>query len=64
CTTCGKVCPEEAISFPADASKLVKSVIVKYKIFPTVTKELKARLDKFPDHVVSTETKKEGSFNG
>jgi NAD-dependent dihydropyrimidine dehydrogenase PreA subunit len=64
CTTCGKVCPEQAISFPADSTKFTKAVIVKYKIFPTVTKELKARLDKFPDHVVSVETKKEGSFNG
>lgn len=64
CTTCGKVCPEKAISFPEDATKFVKSVIVKYKIFPTVKKELDARLEKFPDHVVSTESKKEGSFNG
>lgn len=62
CTTCGKVCPEEAISFPADSTKFVKAQVVKYKIFPTVKKELQARLDKFPDHVISS--KKEGNLNG
>lgn len=51
CTTCGKVCPKNAITFPEDPSKFVKTAIIKYKIFPMVKKELQSRLKKFPDHV-------------
>ncbi len=63
CTTCGKVCPEKAITFQDEPTKFVKDAIVKYKIFPTVKKELEARLQKFPDHVIHSK-EKEGSVNG
>jgi|YelNatPaOPRAMG01_1025707.scaffolds.fasta_scaffold15639_3 NAD-dependent dihydropyrimidine dehydrogenase PreA subunit len=63
CTTCGKVCPENAISFPAEPTKFVKAAVVKYKIFPAVKKELQARLEKFPDHVVNSDKKADG-ING
>lgn len=53
CTTCGKVCPEDAISFPDDPKEFLAKVIKDNKIFPTVRKELQARLDKFPDHRIS-----------
>jgi len=52
CTTCGRVCPEEAITFPKDSKKFVKAAVVKYKIFPSVKTALDERLEKFPDHIV------------
>jgi NAD-dependent dihydropyrimidine dehydrogenase PreA subunit len=52
CTTCGKVCPEDAITFPSDPSTFIKSVAIRYKIYPRVKEELEDRLRKFPDHVV------------
>jgi len=52
CTTCGTVCPEEAITFPEDSTKFVKAAVVKYKIFRGVKTALQERLEKFPDHVV------------
>jgi NAD-dependent dihydropyrimidine dehydrogenase PreA subunit len=54
CTTCGKVCPEVAILFPSDPEKFVKDAVRKHRIFPEVTKELEARLEKYPDHVVKS----------
>jgi len=55
CTTCGKLCPEDAITFPADPKQFVRGVILKYKIFPRVKEELSARIKKFPDHSVKLE---------
>jgi len=55
CTTCAKLCPEDAISFPDDPKKFLKSVVMKEKVFFTVKKELRDRLDKYPDHRVSIE---------
>jgi len=52
CTTCEKVCPEEAIAFPEDSATFVKAAVVKYKIFPKVKAALDERLDKCPDHIV------------
>ena len=52
CTTCGRVCPETAITFPEAPEKFVKRAMSKYKVLPTVKKELQARLEKFPDHVI------------
>jgi len=53
CTTCGKVCPEDAISFQGDPKKFLTGIIKDNRIFPTVRKELQARLDRFPDHRIS-----------
>jgi len=55
CTTCAKLCPEDAISFPDDPKNFLKQVIIKEKVFFAVKKELKDRLDKYPDHRVSIE---------
>lgn len=52
CTTCGKTCPQNAISFPEDPKIFIKGLIIKYKIYPKVREELSARLAKFPDHIV------------
>ncbi|MEM0134090.1 MAG: ferredoxin family protein [Thermoplasmatales archaeon] len=52
CTTCGKVCPEGAISFPENPATFIKNVIIKYKIYPKVKQDLNERLAKFPDHIV------------
>jgi NAD-dependent dihydropyrimidine dehydrogenase PreA subunit len=52
CTTCGKLCPEDAISFPDDPKKFVRGIILKYKIFPKVKQDLEERIRKFPDHSV------------
>lgn len=52
CTTCSRVCPEDAISFPSDPKIFVRNVITHYKIFPKVKEELNARLQKFPDHLI------------
>jgi NAD-dependent dihydropyrimidine dehydrogenase PreA subunit len=57
CVSCGRFCPENAISFPEEQTKFTKVAITKYKIFPTVKKELQARLEKFPDHVVKADNK-------
>jgi NAD-dependent dihydropyrimidine dehydrogenase PreA subunit len=51
CTTCGKVCPESAISFPDSSRTFMHSAVVKGKIFPKVKEALALRLEKFPDHV-------------
>ncbi|MGC8618025.1 MAG: 4Fe-4S dicluster domain-containing protein [Thermoplasmata archaeon] len=53
CTTCGKVCPEGAISFPENPATFIKNVVFKYKVFPKVKEDLNERLAKFPDHIVS-----------
>ena len=50
CTTCGKVCPEAAISFPESSKVFIRNIIKQGKIFPKVKEELKARLEKFPEH--------------
>ncbi|MGC8617920.1 MAG: 4Fe-4S dicluster domain-containing protein [Thermoplasmata archaeon] len=54
CTTCGKVCPEKAISFPEDPKGFMRKLVIKYKIYPLVKQELEQRLEKFPDHVVES----------
>ncbi len=54
CTTCGKICPEDAITFPDDPKVFIRNVVTKYKVFLTVKKELEERLNKFPDHAVHT----------
>lgn len=51
CTTCGKVCPESAISFPDSSRAFMHSAVIKGKIFPKVKEALAQRLEKFPDHV-------------
>ena len=55
CTTCGKLCGENAITFPEDPKKFVRGVVLKYKIFPKVKEDLAARLEKFPTHSVHLE---------
>jgi len=57
CTTCGKICPQNAISFPEDPKVFIKDLILKFKIFPKVREELSARLAKFPDHLVGGKKK-------
>jgi len=54
CTTCGKLCPENAITFPEDPKAFIKNLVIKYKIYPEVKRELNQRLEKFPDHVVES----------
>ncbi len=51
CTTCGKVCPESAITFPDSSRTLMHALVTKNKIFPKVKEALALRLEKFPDHV-------------
>ena len=58
CTTCAKVCPEDAITFPSDPKKFVRQVMIQHKVFPAVRKELDERLTKFPDHALSNSTSK------
>ncbi len=58
CTTCGKLCPEDAIEFPGDPKQFIRSVILKYKVFPAVKQELNERIEKFPDHSVHLEVVK------
>lgn len=55
CTTCAKVCPENTIAFPEDPRLFIRNVIIKEKVFFTVKRELKDRLEKYPDHRVSVE---------
>ncbi len=55
CTTCAKLCPEDAITFPDDPKKFIRSIIIKEKVYPTVKRELGERLNKYPDHKVSIE---------
>ena len=55
CTTCAKLCPEDAITFPDDPKKFIHSIIIKEKVYPTVKRELGERLNKYPDHKVSIE---------
>ncbi len=52
CTSCGKLCPENAITFPDDPKKYVSAIIKNYKLFVNIKKELNDRLAKFPDHEV------------
>lgn len=52
CTTCAKVCPEDAITFPSDAKRFVRQVMIQRKVFPAIRKELDERLSKFPDHAL------------
>jgi NAD-dependent dihydropyrimidine dehydrogenase PreA subunit len=52
CTTCARVCPEDALTFPSDPKVFVRSVVTRHKIFPVVREELETRLQKFPSHVV------------
>lgn len=54
CTTCARVCPEDALTFPSDPRVYVRGVITKLKILPVVKRDLEARLQKFPDHVVGS----------
>ncbi|MEM0141709.1 MAG: 4Fe-4S binding protein [Thermoplasmatales archaeon] len=53
CTTCGKVCPESAITFPEDPKKFLRGVAIKYKIYPNVKQELAERMAKFPNHLLN-----------
>ncbi|MDP8024021.1 MAG: ferredoxin family protein [Conexivisphaerales archaeon] len=55
CTTCAKLCPEDAITFQDDPKKFLRKIILENKIFPQVKKELDKRLEKYPDHVVTIE---------
>jgi len=52
CTTCARVCPSDALTFPSDPRVFVHDVVIKYKLLPTAKRELEGRLQKFPDHVV------------
>ncbi len=52
CTTCAKVCPEDAITFPSDPKTFVRKVMIQHKVFPAIRRELDERLSKFPDHEV------------
>ncbi len=54
CTTCGKVCPDGAISFPENPATFIRNVIVKYKVYPKVKEDLNEGLAKFPDHLVDS----------
>jgi len=58
CTTCAKLCPEDAISFPDDPKKFITKLLVKYKIYPKVKEELNKRLEKYPEHKVNLENVK------
>lgn len=53
CTTCAKLCPEEAISFQDEPKKFITKLLMKYKIYPKVKEELNKRLEKYPDHKVN-----------
>jgi NAD-dependent dihydropyrimidine dehydrogenase PreA subunit len=53
CTTCSKLCPTDAITFPEEPKKFITSLLMKYKIYPKVKDELNVRLEKFKDHNVS-----------
>ncbi|MEM0123677.1 MAG: hypothetical protein QXI38_04135 [Conexivisphaerales archaeon] len=55
CTTCGKLCPEDAITFQDDPKKFIGRLIRENRIFPEVRKELDARLKAHPDHIVMEE---------
>jgi len=52
CTTCGKLCPEDAIKFPDDPKLFVEKAIRENRIYPQVRRELDERLRKYPDHRV------------
>ncbi len=52
CTTCGKICPENAIAFPDYPKNFIGKIIRENKIFTEVRKELDERLNKFPDYIV------------
>jgi len=57
CTTCAKLCPTSAITFPDDPKKFVRKIIFENKIYPQVRKELEERLKKYPDHIVDSAIK-------
>ncbi len=52
CTTCAKVCPPDALTFPADPKMFVRGLLIHKKLLTAIRKELDDRLAKFPDHVV------------
>ncbi|BBE42432.1 Ferredoxin [Conexivisphaera calida] len=52
CTTCGKLCPEDAITFPGDPREFIGKIVRENRIFPAVRMELDERLKRHPDHVV------------
>ncbi|EQD27648.1 4Fe-4S ferredoxin iron-sulfur binding domain protein [mine drainage metagenome] len=52
CTTCARVCAQDALTFPSDPKVFVRGVVTKFKVLPAVKRDLEARLRKFPDHVV------------
>ena len=53
CTTCGKLCPENAITFQDDPKKFIGRIVRENKIFPQVRKELDDRLKKYPARVIT-----------
>ncbi|MCG1667101.1 MAG: ferredoxin family protein [Thermoplasmata archaeon] len=53
CTTCSKLCPVDAISFPEDPKKFILKLLMKYKIYPKIKEELNIRLKNYPDHLVT-----------
>ncbi|MCL5680935.1 MAG: ferredoxin family protein [Candidatus Thermoplasmatota archaeon] len=53
CTSCGKLCPENAIDFPGDPKSYVTDIIKNHKLFLGIRKEMDARLSKFPDHILN-----------
>jgi len=55
CTTCGKLCPEDAIKFQGDPKEFIGKLIRENRIFPTVRKELDERLKAHPDHIIEEE---------
>ncbi|UNQ73803.1 4Fe-4S dicluster domain-containing protein [Infirmifilum sp. NZ] len=50
CTTCGKLCPAEAITFPSDAREFIQGVLREHgaTVFKSAREELEERLSKYP----------------
>jgi len=50
CTTCGRLCPAEAISFPSDAREFIQGVLRRHgaTVFGSVREELEERIRKYP----------------
>lgn len=42
-----KVMPEDAMTFPDDPKRFLRTIIIKEKIYPNVKKELMERLSKY-----------------
>lgn len=57
CTTCGKLCPEDAITFQGDPKEFVEKLIRENRMFPEVRRELDDRLKAHPDHIIKEELK-------